>query len=166
MFWLKKEREIRRVFRIWLVFKWISAGLQLIGGLLLLLISRNAVTRAIVLLTHGELIEHPKDYIAMQILDFGTHLSLSTKNVIAIYLLAHGIVNFYLLYGLWKEKINAFLLSAGFFSLFLVYQLYRYQFTHSVWLLVLSLLDVIYISLILHEYKVLKKRLENKVASR
>lgn len=152
----EKESAIRKVFRITIIFKWISAILQIIGGISLLLLSRNIIARIIVLLTQEELTEDSKDYIATHILQFGTNLSLSIKLIIAIYLLSHGIIKLYLLYGLWKDKIKVYPLSAVVFSLFLAYQLYRYQFSHSIWLLILSLIDIIYICLILHEYKLLK----------
>ena len=152
-----KEKVLRKIFRIGIVLKWIFASLQLIGGVILLFISQNIITKIIISITQEELIEDSRDYIATHILQFGTHLSLSTKLIIALYLISHGIIKFYLLYGLWKNKLSAYPLSAVVFSLFLLYQLYRFGFTHSIWLLILSFLDVIYIYLIVHEYKLMKK---------
>jgi uncharacterized membrane protein len=152
-----KEEILRKIFRMGLFLKWIFASLQLIGGTILLFISQNIITRGIIAITREELTEDPRDYIATHILQFGTHLSLSTKLIIALYLIIHGIIKFYLLYGLWKDKLSAYPLSAGVFSLFLAYQLYRYSFTYSVWLLILSLFDLIYIYLIIHEYRLTKK---------
>ncbi len=155
------EKNIRTIFRAGIIIKWIVAMLQLIGGVFLLAVSRNALTNILLFLTQEELTEDPQDYIATHILQFGTHLALSTKIIIALYLLIHGIIKLYLLYGLWKNKLRAYPLSAVVFSLFLVYQLYRYHFNHSLWLLVLSLFDIIYITLILHEYHVMKKKKRN-----
>ena len=161
MMWLQKEQNIRKIFRIGIIIKWIFASLQLIGGILLLIISQNTITKWVILLTQEELIEDSRDYIATHLLQLGTHFSLSTKLIIALYLVSHGIIKFYLLYGLWKNKLHAYPLSAVVFFLFLVYQLYRYQFSYSALLLVLSMFDVIYIYLILHEYRLLKKSKSN-----
>jgi uncharacterized membrane protein len=37
--------------------------------------------------------------------------------------------------------------------LFVVYQIYRYSFTHAIWLLLITLLDIIVIWLTWREYK-------------
>ena len=153
-----KEKIIKNIFEIGLFFKWIITLLQIIGGMIILFINQNTITRWIILITQEELAEDSRDYIASHLLQFGTHFLVSTKIVISVYLISHGIIKFYLLYNLWKERLHVYPLSALVFSLFLLYQIYRYQFTHSIWLLVLSAFDVVYIYLILHEYKLLKKR--------
>jgi uncharacterized membrane protein len=42
------------------------------------------------------------------------------------------------------------------FALFIVYQLYRFAFTHPIWLLAVTALDVIVIALTWHEWWYLK----------
>ncbi len=160
MAWLNKEQNVKKVFRIFIVLKWIFAGLQLITGVLLFAFSQSIITKLVMFLTQGELLEDPRDYIAIHLLQFGTNFSSNTKLIIAIYLISHGLIKFYLLHGLWRNKLNAYPLSAVIFSLFMFYQLYRYQFSHSIWLLLLSLFDIVYIVLILHEYRIIKKQIQ------
>ncbi len=160
MFLNLKENTIQKLFHMFLIFKWISAGLQFIGGALFLIFSQNTITQWIIRFTQEELSEDSRDYIASHLLAWGMHISLNTKWIIAFYLISHGLIKFYLLYGLWKNKLFAYPLSAIIFSLFMFYQFYRYQFTQSIWLLVLSLFDIFYIILILHEYNILKKKLK------
>ena len=45
------------------------------------------------------------------------------------------------------------------FGLFIIYQLYRYQFTHSLWLLLITLVDALVIALTWHEWKYLRRRI-------
>ena len=45
------------------------------------------------------------------------------------------------------------------FGLFIVYQLYRFTFTHSMWLVLVTAIDVIVIALTWHEYKYLRSLL-------
>jgi uncharacterized membrane protein len=153
-----RERTIKSIFKAGLFLKWIIASLQIVGGLLLLFISRNIITNMIVFLTQGELIEDPSDLLANSILKFGTHFLLDAKIIIAVYLLIHGIVKFSLLYGLWRNKMMAYPLSAAVFFLVMMYQLYLYYFNHSAWMLLLSIFDALYIYLILHEYALLRKK--------
>ena len=152
-----REKIVNKIFRIGLVFKLIIAILQIVSGILLLVVNNNAISIGVASLTHEELTEDPRDYIATQILQFGTQFLPNTKLVIAIYLLVHGGVKLYLLYGLWKNKLKTYLLSVAVFSAFLAYQLYKYQITHSPWLLALNIFDAFYIGLILYEYFALKK---------
>ena len=154
MSWLKDEHNLKKLFRIGTILKLIFATLQILSGILLLIISQNFITNWIMLLTQEELLEDSRDYLATHLLHFGTHFP---KLFIALYLLTHGIIKFFLLYGIWKDKRMAYPLSAVAFSFFLLYQLYRYLFIHSIWLLLLSIIDIVYILLLLHEYKLLKR---------
>jgi uncharacterized membrane protein len=43
------------------------------------------------------------------------------------------------------------------FALFIIYQLYRFSFAHSVWLLVITILDIVVIWITWREYKYLKR---------
>ena len=45
------------------------------------------------------------------------------------------------------------LASLWFLAAFIVYQCYRYMYTHSIWLVLLTILDVIVAFLIWHEYQ-------------
>ena len=152
-----QEKIVNKIFRIGLVFKVIIAILQIVSGILLLLVNNNVISMSVASLTHEELTEDPRDYIATQILQFGTQFLPDAKLVIALYLLVHGGIKLYLLYGLWKNKLKTYLLSVAVFSAFLVYQLYKYQLNHSPWLLALNIFDAFYIGLILYEYFALRK---------
>jgi len=158
----KTEGIIRELFRIGIVFKWIFASWQIIAGTIILFISQNAITRYIILLTQEELTEDAKDYLANHLLKFGASLSYKIQVILAVYLLTHGIIKFCLLYGLWKEKLHFYPMSALVFSIFFVYQMHRYYLNHTTWLLILSIFDIVYIWLILHEYKLAKRQLEHK----
>lgn len=59
--------------------------------------------------------------------------------------------------GLLREKLWAYPASIVVFGLFIFYQLARFRYTHSVELLLLTVLDVIIILLTWHEYRFLKR---------
>ncbi len=58
---------------------------------------------------------------------------------------------------LFRKKLWGYPLAIAIFSSFIAYQLYRYTITHSPWLILISLLDVIIILLAINEYHFVKK---------
>ncbi len=82
---------------------------------------------------------------------------LGTQRFLALYLLGHGVVKLWLIVGLLRERLWYYPVALVVFALFIVYQLYRFSFTHSVWLLLISVVDVVVIGLTWHEYRYLHR---------
>lgn len=114
----------------------------------------NAVTRA-------ELTEDPHDFIANHLLHGAQNLSIDGQNFAALYLLSHGIVKFWLIVGLWRRKLGYYPIAIAVFGLFIGYQLYRYSFTHSLSLLLITALDFAVIGLTWLEYSHLRREIIN-----
>ena len=149
-------RELFFQINIWL--KGLDAALEIVGGVALFLVSRGLVIRVVALLTQDELAEDPHDLIANYLLNAATHLSVSTKQFMAVYLLAHGVPKLLLVGALLRRKLWAYPIAMIAFGAFVLYQLYRFTFTHSFGLIALSLFDLIVISLIWLEYRALRFR--------
>ncbi len=92
------------------------------------------------------------DFLFRYITEHLNHLSVSTKNFVGLYLLFHGLLNMFLAYNLYKNRLWAYPFSMGVTSLFLIYQLYRLAHTHSIVLLCITIFDVAFIYLTWHEY--------------
>ena len=75
--------------------------------------------------------------------------------------MSHGVIKLWLIIGLLRRKLWYYPLAIAVFGLFIVYQLYRYSFTNSVWLLVLSAVDAAVIALTWHEYRYLRSGLSS-----
>jgi len=88
---------------------------------------------------------------------FHVHISASTRSFAGIYLLLHGILNIFLVYNLYKERLWAFPLTVWVLSLLLIYQAYRYSHTHSIILLGTIIFDICFIGLTWHEWGYQKK---------
>ena len=58
-----------------------------------------------------------------------------------------------LVLGLWMKKLWAYPLTIAVFAAFCVYQTYRYELTHSAWMLVLTILDLALICLTWEQYR-------------
>jgi uncharacterized membrane protein len=79
-------------------------------------------------------------------------MSVSTKNFIGAYLLLHGLLNMFLAYNLYKNRLWAYPFAIGAVSLFLVYQIYRLLHTHSLILLCVTVFDMCFVYLTWREY--------------
>jgi uncharacterized membrane protein len=83
--------------------------------------------------------------------------SVSDRHFYAFYLLSHGLIKIFLVAGLLRNKLWAYPAALVVMSLFILYQLYRYTYTQSFGLIVLSVFDIVVIALIWHEYRILRK---------
>lgn len=149
----RKDRIIHLLFDIGIIAKGIDGVLEIIGGVLLFLVSPDRVQHIVRLLTQHELSEDPNDIVANYLLHASHHISANAEVFGAIYLLWHGIVKVGLVAALLAGRYWAYPAAIIAFFLFLLYQLYRYSHTYSPELLVLSIIDVAVIALTWLEYK-------------
>lgn len=151
-----KDRVIHVLFDISVVSKGIDGLLEMVGGTVLLLVSPTKIHSILRVLTLHELSEDPHDMVAKYLLNATQHLSRSSRDFAAMYLLWHGVVKVALVTGLLLKRPWAYPGAMVAFLLFLAYQLYRYSHTHAPGLLVLSVVDVLVIALTWLEYKRLR----------
>ena len=71
----------------------------------------------------------------------------------------------WLIAGLLRERLWYYPIALAAFALFVLYQLYRFDMTGSLWLLVVTAVDVVVIALTWHEFRYLRhtvaRRLRN-----
>ena len=151
------EKNIRLAFRVSLFIKGVFALLEIAGGVLAYFISQKLLVSFITAITQDELVEDPNDFVANYLLHLAQDFSISTQYFTAFYLLRHGVLKLFLIAGLLRERLWYYPLATIVFALFIVYQLYRFSFTHSVWLLVITILDMLVIWLTWREYKYLRR---------
>ncbi len=145
--------NLHRLFLIGICIKGLDGLLELISGVLLLLVSRTDLTTTVINLTAPELAEDPDDLIANFLRHTAHHLSLNTKYFASIYLLVHGTVKVSLLVGLLRGKLWVYPPALFILTVFVLYQIYRFSHTHSLALLVFTVLDVLIIFLVFMEYR-------------
>ena len=156
---LAQEEKIHLAFEISLLLKALFALGQIIGGIVALFVTKDFLLKTVSVLTQEELAEDPRDLIANYLLHSAQNLSIGTQLFVALYLLGHGSIKLWLIIGLLRQKLWYYPTAILVFGLFIVCQLYRFNFTHSVWLLLITLVDVIVIALTWHEYKYLRRLL-------
>ncbi len=155
-----KEKEYLSFFRTTLYLKSIGALSDILTGISVWLISKAFLITFVLNLLHNELSDDPKDVVANFIVNSAASFSVSSQYFLGAYLFLHGIVKLFLVINLFRRKIWAYPVSIVVFTLLIFYQVYEYYFTHSIWLLAFTILDIIVVLLTGHEYGVLKKKLK------
>jgi uncharacterized membrane protein len=155
-----KEKSIFRVFEISVILKGLNALTEIIGGILIFLLDKADIVRFFLKITQNELSDDPKDFIANLIVNSIASFSVNSQVFFSVYLLIHGILKIFLVIGLLKRKLWAYPSSIVIFGLFIAYQIYRYNFTHSGWLLALTIFDIFIVILVWHEYRIIKRTIK------
>ena len=147
---LLPEKEIKEVFRVGMVLKGMGGIFDVTIGSILLF--TNSIMSFVTELINNELLDDPNDFIAIH----AKHLfemTPETQLFVALYLMLHGLAKLVLITGLWFEKAWAFPASMAVLSLFVSYQILKIFQTHSVFLVALTIFDLIFLWLIYHEYR-------------
>ncbi|HEX5418737.1 MAG TPA: DUF2127 domain-containing protein [Gammaproteobacteria bacterium] len=151
-----RDRTVHLLFSIGVIAKGVDGALEILGGILLFILSPERINSIVRIVTEHELSEDPNDFVAHLLVQSLHHLSGGTKLFGAIFLLWHGAIKVWLVWALLRERWWAYPVAIIAFAAFVVYQLYRYTHTHSIWLIGLSILDAFVIALTWLEYKRLK----------
>ena len=150
----KRERGIHDVFMFSIVLKGFGAFLETLLGLMLLY--TKSIVAFIMELINNELLDDPNDFLTIHF-KHALNPSPETQVFGGLYLLSHGAVKLFLVIGLLRNKLWAYPASLAVFSLFILYQMMRFFRTHSVWLLLLTIVDLVVMWLIWHEYRRVQK---------
>src|SRR6266567_1228384 len=137
------EHRIHQIFEVSVLLKGAHAVLECAGGFAFALVSNRTIVNWITWLTQDEFIEDPNDFVATHLLNMAQDFSVTTKNFYVFYLLSHGIVKLFLVGGLLRNKLWAYPASLVVLGLFIVYQVYRYTYTHSAGLVLLTVFDLL-----------------------
>ena len=142
-----------RAFLVGIVLKGLDGVLEVLGGLLLLVVSPTTIDRAIKTLSQHELSEDPHDFLATHVLHVAGTLSGSSLRFGAAYLLSHGVVKIVLVAALLRNKLWAYPWMIVFLVAFIVYQVYRMTFAPSIGLVLLTIFDMVVVWLTYREYQ-------------
>jgi len=154
---LLDEKKIHLVFDVTLWLKGAFAFSEILAGLAAYFVPKEFLIDLVYWVTTDEFGETKHDLVSNLLLQGVEHLSVGAKTFAAIYLLAHGVVKLWLIVGLLRQKLWYYPISLIVFTLFIVYQLYRYSFTQSIWLLFITAVDIVVIVLTWHEYRFLQR---------
>lgn len=147
-------------FRAGITLKGIDGILELIGGVLLWLVKPPTMSEPLRLALQHELSRDPHDFVAAHLLHITEHLTNQNRMFAVLFLLSHGLVKIVIVAGLWLDQLWAYPLGILVFSAFGAYQVYRWTHTHSFFLAVITVFDIVVIYLTWSEYRVQKRARE------
>lgn len=151
------ERRIHQIFEVSVWLKGAHALIECLGGVLLYFVTTSAIASWVNAFTQEELIEDPNDFIAGHLSQMASSFSVASKEFYAFYLLSHGLIKLLLVVGLLRGKLWSYPASLVALGAFMVYQVYRWSYTHSSGLLVLTVFDAVVMVLIWHEWRVVRQ---------
>lgn len=152
MNWFQRGDLLDRTFAVGIILKGLDGVLEVMGGLLLLIVSPGAIDRLSRALTQHELSEDPHDFLATHVLHAAGSLTSSSVRFGAAYLISHGVVKIVLVAALLRNKIWAYPWMIAFLIAFIAYQIYRMTVAFSIGLLALTVFDVFIAWLTYREY--------------
>ena len=141
MTWFKPRDLLDRTFEVSIIAKGLDGLAELIGGLLLLVVTPTTINNVATAITQHELSEDPHDLIATRLLHLSNGLTDSAVRFAAAYLLLHGVVKVVLVAALLRTKLWAYPWMIAFLVVFIAYQLYRIALTPTAWLIALTIFD-------------------------
>lgn len=148
-----KQRFWHALFEASVLIKAINGAWETISGFAILFLSKGALDKVFEAVT-GKVNSNSSHDKIMNTLTLGMqHLSEGTKNFAGVYILAHGLINIFLAYNLYKERMWAFGVSLAFFSISIFYLFYKLILKPSPFLFALIIFDIIFNYLTWHEYK-------------
>jgi uncharacterized membrane protein len=156
--YLLQEKHIHLFFVVSLWVKAVDAVIEIAGGIGAFFVSQQFLVNLALWVFKNEFAEDPHDIVANTVLHAVEHLSVGFQIFAAAYLLAHGAIKLWLVIGLLRERLWYYPVALVVFALFILYQLYRFTITGSVWMVVLTILDLIVIALTWHEWRYLRSR--------
>ncbi len=141
MSWFRPRGLLDVTFEVGIVAKGLDGIIELVGGLLLLLVTPATINHLVIDITQHELSEDPNDLIATHLLRLSSDLTGSAVRFAAAYLVLHGVVKVVLVVALLRTKLWAYPWLIGFLVVFIIYQLYRIALTPEAWLIALTAFD-------------------------
>jgi uncharacterized membrane protein len=131
-----------RYFRIGVILKAIDGGLEIAGGLLLVIVPIAKVKGLVASLCLYEIQQdNHHAFIASLILHLNQKIDPHIELFAVFYLLAHGGIKLLLALALIKQYYRLYPYAIGFLLAFVGYQIYLICFNHSVTLAVLTVFD-------------------------
>src|ERR1700730_16207735 len=146
------RRLLHRFFELGILIKGVDGGLELVGGLLLIFLSPVAINRVVFFFVEGELKEDPTDLVANLLLHT-TRSAIEVRVPASLFLIVHGIVKLALVAGLATNRLWSYPAAILVFAGFTIYQLYQLSQRYSLFLEIVTVLDVVVILLVIAEYR-------------
>jgi uncharacterized membrane protein len=146
-------RVLHGTFQVGLALKAFDGLLETLGGVLAWFITPAHADHAIRIFCHYDPVYDCSDFFARQFIAAAHDLAGESKLFACIFLLSHGVTKLVLVISLWLGKLWAYPLMIFVFGGFAIYQTFRFAHTHSLGLLLITILDILIVWLTIREYR-------------
>ncbi len=148
------KKAIEKVFEAGVLIKSIFGIFEILVGILLSISTKIITDNFIIDLAQQEIANDPNDLLASFIIKEANNFSNQGAQLFAsLYLIIHGFINLFLVIALLKNKVWAYHFAITAFAIFIIYQLYRYFYSHSIMLFLLTIFDIFIVVMIWLEYQ-------------
>jgi uncharacterized membrane protein len=148
------HRALHSLFLLSIWIKGLAGLAETLAGIAVPFVAQETLVKLVVRFTAPELSEDPDDWAANYLSSAVRNYSVEAQSFTSAYLVIHGIIKVALVASLlWGRRLWAYTASIWFLVAFIFYQMYRFPYTHSIWLLLLTAVDLAVIYLIWREYK-------------
>ena len=152
------EKTYNFLFRASIVTKVLFSIGEIVSGFAFAFLSYDTLRAFILPLFGDEFSEAPRDSVWMYIAQEVQKFQATPQAAWALIFISHGVVNLFLLVGLWRNKLWVYPVAVVVFAFFMVYQFYQLTFTPSAVLWIVTIIDIAVIFLIAHEYRYRSRR--------
>ena len=149
----RTQSLLHETYQAGITLKGIDGVLEVIGGILIWFVTPASLNRIAQTLFQHELSRDPQDLIVNHLLNASQNLTSGNRLFAALFLLSHGLTKIVLVIALWRNRLWAYPLMILVFGGFSVYQVYRFSYTHSSWLALLTVFDIVIVCLTWREYQ-------------
>ena len=155
----RRGRFLDRTLQITLILKGLDGVLEMVGGILLFVVTPQQIGSFVRVLTQHELSTHPSDPIANWLVHGASGLTMSASHFAGWYLLLHGLVKIVLVWAVLKDYLWAYPWMIAFLLCFIAFQCYRIVVAFSWGMVLLTLFDILMVWLTWREYAQHRARL-------
>jgi uncharacterized membrane protein len=148
----KREKFLHYLFKGTVIFKGFDGVLDVISSIVLTLIPPCNKVNLLPFLARKELIEDPNDLLGNYLMNLSQSFLPSTVKFIIFYLAIHGLVKVGMALALWNDNHKLFKVAGIVLAISIGYQTYRFMHTHSIILLIATIVDILIMILLQHEY--------------
>lgn|GEM_PF-515775 len=145
--------RLDRIFEVGILLTGLDVLMEVAGGIFLLLIKPEYLNQLATTLTQHEFAEDPRDFFSTYILHATQNLSSGSLVFAALYLLSHGVTKIVLICEILHNRLRAYLALIYLTIGFMIYQIYRFSYSHSAGLVLLTLFDAVIVYLTVVEYR-------------
>jgi len=147
------KKPLHKLFELSILWKAVEGLFEGLAGLFAWFVPTQTVINWLQWSEWRELQEDPDDLVANFVHNLSFHISSQVKFLVALYLLAQGLMKLWLSFSVWRGRLWAYLGYEIFISLIIVYELFRWVRRPGWWLIIFIIIDAVTVWLIHHEYQ-------------